>query len=385
MTSTRHTPDTDPSFTPPHCPNQFCTFHMPGASDWQWRTKGIYTRRSDRRSFRRFRCLHCSRTFSTRTFCSDYWLQKRDLLPKIADIASNGAGLRQIARHYHVAHSTVARLIARGGRHCLLFHKAETKNMKIAEPIAFDGFETFEYSQFFPFHINVAAGRDSWFLYELTDSPLRRKGRMTPGQRRRRTELEAELGRPDPKAIELGTATLLWSLLEKIPIDQQAVLESDEHPAYPRAIRRVVREAEKVKRKVSTIIHRTISSRAARTRDNPLFAINLADLLFRHSHANHRRETIAFSKRRMAAISRAQVFRVWRNWVKRRKENGDDTTAAMAVGVARGRLGWDDVFRCRLFPVHAELAEFECRYYASEVFTATLGKRQQVHKLRMAF
>ena len=358
---------------------------MPGATDWQWRTKGIYTRRSDRRSFRRFRCLHCSRTFSTRTFCSDYWLQKRDLLPKIADIASNGAGLRQIARHYHVAHSTVARLIARGGRHCLLFHKQETRSLTITEPIAFDGFETFEYSQFFPFHLNVAAGRESWFLYEVTDSPLRRKGRMTAGQRRRRTELEAELGCPDPKAVELGTATLLWSLLEKIPTDQPAVLESDEHPAYPRAIRRVVREAERLKRRVSTIIHRTVSSRAARTRDNPLFAINLVDLLFRHSHANHRRETIAFSKRRMATISRAQVFRVWRNWVKRRKENGDETTAAMVAGAAKGRLEWDDVFRRRLFPAHLGLAEFECRYYVGEVFTVALGERQQVHKLRMAF
>ncbi|MCB9464993.1 MAG: IS1 family transposase [Candidatus Eisenbacteria bacterium] len=385
MTSIRHTPDTDPYFTPPHCPNQNCPFHIPGVPDWKWGFHGVYTRRSDQRSFRRFRCLHCFRTFSTRTFCSDYWLRERDLLPKVADIASNGAGLRQIARHYRVAHSTVARLIARGGRHCLLFHKEETKNLEIAEPIAFDGFETFEYSQFFPFHINLAAGRKSWFLYELTDSPLRRKGRMTPGQRRRRAELEAELGRPDPKAVELGTTTLLCSVLERIPTDQPAVLESDEHPAYPRAIRRVVREAEKVKRKVSAIIHRTISSRAARARDNPLFAINLADLLFRHSHANHRRETIAFSKRRMAAISRAQVFRVWRNWVKRRTENGGDTTAAMVAGVAEQRLDWDDVFRRRLFPGHAGLAEFECRYYAGQVFTAALGKRQQVHELRMAF
>ena len=385
MTYTRHTPDTDPYFTPPHCPNQHCPFHMPGIPEWQWRSKGIYTRRSDQRSFRRFQCRHCTRTFSTRTFCSDYWLQQRDLLPKIADIASNGAGLRQIARHYHVAHSTVARLIARSGRHCLLFHKQETRSMKINEPVAFDGFETFEYSQYFPFHLNIAAGRESWFLYEVTDSPLRRKGRMTPRQRRRRTELEAELGRPDPKAVELGTATLLWSLLEKVPTDKPAVLESDEHPAYARAIRRLVREAEKAKKKVSAIIHNTISSRAARTRDNPLFAINLADLLFRHSHANHRRETIAFSKRRMAAISRAQVFRVWRNWVKRRKENGGETTAAMVVGVATGRLKWNDVFRSRLFPRHAGLAEFECRYYAAKVFTAALGKRQQVHKLRLAF
>ncbi|MEZ4649996.1 MAG: hypothetical protein R3E97_14645 [Candidatus Eisenbacteria bacterium] len=196
--------------------------------------------------------------------------------------------------------------------------------MHIAEPIAFDGFETFEYSQFFPFHINVAAGRESWFLYELTDSPLRRKGRMTAKQRRRRAQLEAQLGRPDPKATELGMAALISALITKTPPDRPAFLESDEHPAYPRAIRRVVREANRSQRRISEIVHCTISSRAARTKDNPLFAVNLTDLLFRHSHANHRRETIAFSKRRMAAISRAQVFRVWRNWVKRRKENGGE-------------------------------------------------------------
>jgi hypothetical protein len=38
------------------------------------------------------------------------------------------------------------------------------------------------------------------------------------------------------------------------------------------------------------------------TAQNPLFPVNLADLLLRHSSANHKRETIAFSKRRQGAM-----------------------------------------------------------------------------------
>jgi hypothetical protein len=54
---------------------------------------------------------------------------------------------------------------------------------------------------------------------------------------------------------------------------------------------------------LAEVTHRTISSRALRDTRNPLFAINLLDLLIRHSGANHKRETIAFSKRRQSASS----------------------------------------------------------------------------------
>ena len=74
-----------------------------------------------------------------------------------------------------------------------------------------------------------------------------------------------------------------------------AAIDSDEHPAYAQAFRRL---------RNRRIQHRTTSSRAPRCARNPLFPVNLADLLLRHCGANHKRETIAFSKRRQSAAYR---------------------------------------------------------------------------------
>ena len=89
-----------------------------------------------------------------------------------------------------------------------------------------------------------------------------------------------------------------------MPEPQALELHSDEHPAYPRALRRLTDWS---------IRHHRISSLAARTPQNPLFPVNLLDLLLRHNSANHKRETIAFSKRGQSAVERAALLLVWRN------------------------------------------------------------------------
>ena len=367
-------------FHPPCCPNPRCRFHIarPG---WHFVRDGHHIRSSDHRHFQYFRCRACGRRFSPPTFSTTYWLRRRDLLLPIASLLCEGAALRQIARALGTSHTTVARHAARLGRHCLLFHRELLRDWAIPEPLVIDGFESFEFSQYFPFHANLAAGAESWFLYHFTDSPLRRKGSMTPFQRRRRTELEETLGRPDPKAIELGIAALLDPLVRGLPAGSSLILHSDDHPAYPRALYRLRREG----RCPIRIRHRTISSLERRTKSNPLFPVNLADLLIRHASANHRRETIAFSKRRQGALERLAVFAVWRNCIKRRRENGSRESAAMWLGRLSRLLSWRDVLRRRRFPKHGDLPQPWGDYYWRRVRTAALGARQTTHKLRYAF
>jgi hypothetical protein len=204
---------------------------------------------------------------------------------------------------------------------------------------------------------------------------------MTPLQRRRRTTLEETLGRPDPKAIELGIAALLDPLVRGLPADSSLILHSDDHPAYPRALRRLRREGRCPVR----IRHRTTSSLERRTKSNPLFPVNLADLLIRHASANHRRETIAFSKRRQGALERLAVFTVWRNCIKRRRENGPRESAAMWLGRLPRLLSWREVLRRRRFPKHGDLPKPWGDYYWRRVRTAALGARQTTHKLSYAF
>ena len=369
-------------FQPPHCPNPNCPHHF-SAEDWHFVRNGSFLRPSDGRRFPLFRCATCRRGFSSRTFSTTYWLRRRDLLRPIACWISEGPALRQLARVLKVSHTTVARQLARLGRHCLLFHLqllASDPLFRLREPLVIDGFESFAYSQYFPFHLNLAAGATSCFLYAFNDSPLRRKGRMTSFQIHRRMELETRFGRPDPKAIERAIGALLRELLALLPPGERLDLHSDDHPAYQRAIQGLPREKD-----CPRIHHSITSSKERRTTSNPLFPVNLADLRIRHGQANHRRETIAFSKRRQAAIERMAVFLVWANCVKRKSEKGGQETSAMAVGLLARRLGWAQILKRRLFPRHGKLSPVWRNYYERIVKMPIFEGREAVHACAYAF
>jgi hypothetical protein len=96
---------------------------------------------------------------------------------------------------------------------------------------------------------------------------------------------------------------------------------------------------------------------------NPLFAVNATDLLTRHSSANHKRETIAFSKRRQSAVERHWLFAVWKNYVKPFSEQKRDATPAQRLGVLSSRLSVRDVLAERLFPSRIRLPARLQRYY----------------------
>ena len=366
-------------FQPPHCPNPRCRFHRP-RPDWPFVRNGHHIRLRDHRRIQDYRCNHCGRRFCASSFSVRYWLRKPHLLAPIAALITEGAAFRQAARVLGVSPNTVARHAARLGRHCLLFHQSMVEDASIQEPLVVDGFETFEWSQFFPFHVNLGVGAESCFVYHFTDSPLRRKGTMTKGQKKRRAELESRYGRPDPKAVENGIYSLLDFLLDRV-VGSKVQLHSDDHPAYQRALRRIRKD------RCERVRHAITSSKARRTQSNPLFPVNLADLLLRHGSANHRRETIAFSKRRQSAMERVAVFAVWRNYVKKRreKESWPAQTAAMAAGILDRALTWKQILKRRLFPHRSSLPRAWVAYYWGHVKTQVMGDQQTCHSLMYAF
>ena len=151
-------------------------------------------------------------------------------------------------------------------------------------------------------------------------------------------------------------------------------IASDEHAAYPQAFARLPDRR---------IDHATTSSKASRTPANPLFAANLADLLLRHGGANHKRETIAFSKRRQGALYRAAIWAVWRNFMKSRSENKRDEPPGVLLGLVRRRLQVRDVLRRRRFPWRYDLAPWVERCYFARIATRAIG-RCRTHDLRYA-
>jgi transposase-like protein len=356
---------------PPFCPNPDCRFHRKNRSQWRFERDGTYERRTPPLVVQRWRCVTCRRRFGEQTFRTTYWLRRPELLRPVFWRLLGCSGFRQIAREFGVSPQTVGRVSERLGRHCLLFHQARRPRGPIREELSLDSFVSFEYSQYFPTSYHLAAGRKSHFAYGFTESETRRKGHMTKGQKLKRLALERELGRPDPRAVEDD----VLALLEIVAPDPQALhLHTDEHRAYPRAIRRA---------RHLSVRHQTISSRAARVPSNPLFPVNLLDLLLRHSGSNHKRETIAFSKRRASAIERIAVFFVWRNWIKCFSEKWQDGTPAMRLRLADARLTVEEVLESRLFPHRIPLPARWRPYYWRTVRTRAIP-RCSVHRRRYA-
>src|SRR6185369_2672412 len=279
----------DCSFRPPFCPNPSCRFHL-SADGWRWIRWGIYRRECEPRVIPRFRCCHCKWGFSSQTFSTTYYLKRPELQLAIFHRVLACSGYRQIAREARCAPSTVMGQTARLGRHALLALEELRGGHEPDEPIVIDGFESFAFSQYHPIHLNLAIGARSHFTYAFTHSELRRKGRMTDRQKKVRASLERTFGRPDPKAIENGVVDLVRMTARTA---SDLVVRSDEHPAYPRAFRRVTG---------CRVRHEMTPSVAARTHHNPLFPVNAMDHLIRHNSANHKRETIAFSKSNQGAI-----------------------------------------------------------------------------------
>ena len=328
-------------------------------------------RQATPRRVQRYVCSHCRRSFSSQTFATTYWLRRPELPRAIFLRLLSCSAYRQIARDLAVSPTTVLRQAARLGRHCLLFHERLRPHGPLAEPLVVDGFESFEFSQYTPVHFHTAVGAVSHFLHGFTDSELRRKGRMTAAQQQRRAELERRFGRPDPKSIEAEMAALLTLI---IPPNTSATLHSDDHPAYPRALRRLADRR---------LHHRITASRVPRTPHNPLFPVNLLDLLIRHSSANHKRETIAFSKRRQSAAERLWLLAVWRNTIKPLSERKRDATPAQRLGLLPRRLAVEDVLAARLFPGRIPLPERWARYYRRDVATRRLPNGQR-HRAKYA-
>jgi len=130
--------------------------------------------------------------------------------------------------------------------------------------------------------------------------------------------------------------------------------------------------------------HRTTPGSAPRTTTNALFPVNLLDLLIRHGSANHKRETIAFSKRRQSAIERLAVLQVWRNFIKPFSERRRDSlTPAERLGLCERRLTAAEVLRQRLLPSLVRLPERLERYYRREVPTRRIPNGIR-HRLRYA-
>ena len=359
------------NWLPPHCPNPNCKFHRPLPDGFPCKRDGSFTRTSDNRRIQRFLCKHCGRSFSTQTFSITYWL-KKPTLPIEAFTKFTGAmSNRQLATDLKLHPNTIDNLQARIARHCFLFHAKKMAGAKPPAAVVVDGFVSFELSQYYPFQHHIAVEKDTDFFCYFTDSETRRCGKMTEQQKKRRQQLEARNGRPDPQAVRKDMTELLQVTLSGL---KSATVYSDAHKAYPKAIRAVDCD----------VTHLVTPGKEHRDRNNNLWEVNLTDLQIRHYGSNHKRETIAWSKRRQGSAERMGIFLVFKNYVKpRRVKQPRGPTPAMERGMLDRSLAVEELFQGRIFRDHVDLPPRWAEYYDRLVETRALGRNRR-HELKYA-
>ena len=368
------------NFVPPHCPRPACPTHAEPDRPFRFARDGFFSRKCDRRVVPRFRCNVCRQYFSQQTFAFSYYRKRPELdLPVAAGLLA-GSAHRQLARSLKCAPSTVTRLSARLGRHCLLLLALGLDQLhEIGEPVVYDDFETFFLSQDLPCGLATPVGQHSSFVYGLDAAPHRRSGRPRPARKRRR---HAE---PDPEPAGYQRAfQRTLDLLTKIHRGTSLLdIVTDDQPAY-RAGLRVHPARHRVRHHVFANPKQRPGPQARR-RDRAMFAVDLLHMLLRHSMAHHRRETIAFARRLNALLERGFLMAVWRNWVKGLSERKNDrTTPAMRVGLARKPWDWSRVLAKRLFPWRLPVPPHWMTIYRRKLITPEIGTNTR-HALTRAF
>ena len=364
------------AFVPPHCPRPDCVCHRPGRGPvFRWSKAGFYTPQRRGARIQRFVCHACERTFAQQAFACSYFLKRPELLLPVAAGLVAGSAHRQLARSLGCAASTVTRLAARLGRHCLLLQRRlEQELADIPETVVLDDFESFVGAQFYQLALPTAVGQDSAFVHRLDHALHLRGGRLNPHQRRRRDALLRRCGRPAPGERIRALERVLRALLAKT---RTLRLVSDGGPLYDRALERLHAR--------DRVQHRRLPnpprgpkgaprSPAARERDRQMFEVDQLHRLLRHSAAHHRRETIAFGRSVNDLVGRLHLLAVWRNLVKSRSErHPSQLVPAAALGLTTGRWSWAQVFARRLFPGHLPLTADDQQTYRRQLRTPTLA------------
>lgn len=339
-------------FTPPFCPNPKCEYHKGYPRGLKhWRSRGLATRKN-LEEVRRFTCKSCGKCFCSRSFSINYCLKKTGHLSvRIFYGCVHQRSNRSLARELKVSEGLVRTRISKLANQALGFHAKSIADLKISEPIAYDGLECFARSQYEPNNINQAIGSNSLFCYLFNFAPMNRKGKTSKRQKKVLFNLEQKEGRFNPKAIRIASKEMFSQLVQmKDPTIEKLILRTDEHFQYRRAIKKDLKSHVRFQ-----IEHETVSSKAFRNFKNILFAVNHFDMNIRKHLAAYTRETISFSKKASRMVHKYILYMVYKNYMKpcyvkeHKLDNRVHThSPAMLVGITECLLKFKNMFHQRI-------------------------------------
>jgi hypothetical protein len=316
----------------PYCPHRGCYYHRenlpePYTSFGSW---GSYPTDTFG-EVPRFRCKACGHTFSTQTFSIDYFAKRkvdyRDLVSRLAETSS----LSAIGRAITASTDSVSNRVSRAARQALAAQARLARTRRPSEDLAADGFESFCVSQYFPNNIQLLVGAESQYVYAADHATIRRKGRMTKKQKVRRATLELRF-KADPKAVEGSFSRIAAASLHLLSESARPSIElwTDRHRAYPRGI--AASPCAKALLGLGRLRHLQVSSRAARTRDNPLFPVNYLDRELRKDLHEHVRESVCFGRNVNRQMERLALYLFHHNFLKLHRARWTGFSHAIVAG-----------------------------------------------------
>jgi hypothetical protein len=292
-------------FDAPRCPYPTCRFHLRPQPGFCVRI-GHYRPLCRPHPVPRFRCRACRRTFSRQTFRADYRQKKPHLNARFLDLMIRCVGQRPAAQSLGVARRTVERRFLWLARHAAWFHQNRLRPGSLAGPFQLDELETFEANRYQPVTVPVLIDRRTFFIVDTAVAPLRRKGRMTPLQRRRRAEHETLHGRR-PSHSRNAVRRVLASLHRLAPARAPVTLETDQKPLYGRLGRALFGDR---------LDWRAFPATARRDHRNPLFPINHTNARLRHFLSRLKRRTWCVSRTRHHLQAHLSIAALWVNYCR---------------------------------------------------------------------
>jgi transposase-like protein len=357
---------------PQFCPNKECAYHKPGSQPAKWYQNVGYHHTKAHGAVKRYACNECHKTFSDQTFSVHYFTKKVVDLKDLMKRHASGESTRAIGRNINASTGTVQNRLERLGRQGIAASEAIRENTELEENLTADGFESFVASQYFPDNFNILVGTDSQYVYGFTHVILRRKGRMTEAQKNMREVLyRTESFSPNLKERFTQLADHAARII-RTRGDIMTTLYTDEKKEYVTALASSREMAKLVAE--GRCKHVRVSGKKPRTRANPLFAVNYMDREIRKDLANHRRETVCFSRNTNDSCFRMMVYCVYHNNVKTHRITNDgsnDETHADIAGIPRAVVEreMDDFFMRRRFLSHLRLPRFYEQLWRRELHT----------------
>ena len=249
----------------------------------------------------------------------DYRDHRPDLNPKLFELLASGVGLRQSSRLLGLSRRCLELKHRKIGRHL----RRQNLNLQCALPpgaaLQLDELETFEGMRTLrPLTVPVLIEKHSRFIIWAESAPIPPRHRKTRHGKSRAEEQRMKGRRRDGSrracGRTLGRAAALAKGLGTI------LIETDEKRSYPS----LIREAFGLER---AIAHGTTKSTRLRDVSNPLFPINQTEAMARDLMGRLRRQSWLVSKKRRYLDVALALFIAWRNLVRRRFNQDQESPA----------------------------------------------------------